>query len=93
VSLLHHQLLSIMPSRKKNKRQAPQTKKERNTQRRKRKTGLEHKAYQMGTLCGFELAQIMYNPEKDEYYVFMTTDQMQWNVDEIVSDPFIVCIP
>jgi hypothetical protein len=44
----------------------------------------------MGTLCGFELAQIMYNPEKDEYYVFMTTDQMQWNVDEIVSDPFIV---
>ncbi|KAH8650327.1 hypothetical protein BGZ60DRAFT_520547, partial [Tricladium varicosporioides] len=76
-----------MPSRRKNKRQAPQTKKERNTQRRKRKTGLEHKAYQMGTLCGFELAQIMYNPEKDEYYVFMTTDQMQWNVDEILARP------
>jgi WD40 repeat protein len=47
----------------------------------------EHKAYQMGTLCGFELAQIIYNPEKDGYYVFMTTDQIQWNVDEIVSDP------
>ena len=81
--------LSIMPSRKRNKRQAPQTKKERNTQQRKRKTGLEHKAYQMGTLCGFELALLMYNPEKDEYYVFMTTDQMRWNVDDIVSDPFI----
>jgi hypothetical protein len=70
----------------------PQTKKERNTQRRKRKTGLENKAYQMGRLCGFELALFMYNPEKDEHYVFMTTDQMQLNVDEIVSGPFLIVL-
>jgi hypothetical protein len=46
-------------------------------QQKKQKTNLEHKAYQIGTLYGFELAQIIYNPEKDEYYVFITTDQMQ----------------
>ncbi len=81
-----------MTSRKNNKRKGSQTKKERNTQRRKRRWGLEHKAYEMGELCGFELAQFMYNPEKDEYYAFMTTDQMSWNVEQIVSEPLIVML-
>ena len=76
---------SIMASRKNIKRKSAQTLKERNTQRRKRRWGLEHKAYEMGEFCGFELAQFMYNPEKDEYYAFMTTDQMTWNVEQIVS--------
>ncbi|KAF8862751.1 hypothetical protein BDZ45DRAFT_769052 [Acephala macrosclerotiorum] len=76
-----------MTSRKNNKRKGFQTKKERNTQRRKRRWGLEHKAYEMGELCGFELAQFMYNPEKDEYYAFMTTDQMSWNVEQILARP------
>jgi hypothetical protein len=44
----------------------------------------------MGRLCGFELALFMYNPEKDEHYVFMTIDEMQLNVDEIVSNPLVV---
>lgn len=74
-----------MASRKNIKRKSPQTQKERNTQRRKRRWGLEHKAYEMGEFCGFELAQFMYNPEKDEYYAFMTTDKMTWNVEQIVS--------
>ena len=46
----------------------------------------------MGRLCGFELALFMYNPEKDEHYVFMTTDEMQLNVEEIVSNPLIVVV-
>jgi hypothetical protein len=46
----------------------------------------------MGELCGFKLAQFIYNPEKDEYYVFMTTDQMSLNVEQIISEPFIVML-
>jgi hypothetical protein len=65
---------------------ADQTKKERNTQRRKRRWGVEHKAYEMGKLCGFEVALIMHNPENGEYYTFRTTDQTSWNMDQIVSE-------
>jgi hypothetical protein len=65
---------------------ADQTKKERNTQRRKRRWGVEHKAYEMGKLCGFEVALIMHNPENDEYYTFRTTDQISWNMDQIVIE-------
>jgi hypothetical protein len=80
-----------MASRKNIKRKSHQTPKERNTQRRKRRWGLEHKAYEMGEFCGFELAQFIYNPEKDEHYVFMTTDQMSWNVEQIVSKAIYSC--
>jgi hypothetical protein len=65
---------------------ADQTKKERNTQRRKRRWGVEHKAYEMGKLCGFEVALIMHNPENGEYFTFRTTDQTSWNMDQIVSE-------
>lgn len=65
---------------------ANQTKKERNTQRRKRRWGVEYKAYEMGKLCGFEVALIMRNPENDEFYTFRTTDQTSWNMDEVVSE-------
>ena len=47
---------------------------------------MEHKAYEMGKLCGFEVALIMHNPENGEYYTFRTTDQTSWNMDQIVSE-------
>ncbi len=71
---------------------AEQTKKERNTQRRKRRWGIEHKAYEMGKLCGFEVALIMYNPENGKYYTFRTTDQTSWNMNQIVSEPLEVML-
>jgi hypothetical protein len=62
-----------------------QTRKERNTQRRKRRWGVEHKAYEMGKLCGLEVALLMHNPENGEYYTFRTTDQILWDMGQIVS--------
>jgi hypothetical protein len=62
-----------------------QTRKERNTQRRKRRWGVEHKAYEMGKLCGLEVALLMHNPENGEFYTFRTTDRIRWNIDQIVS--------
>jgi hypothetical protein len=39
----------------------------------------------MGKLCGFEVALLMHNPENGEYYTFRTTDQILWDMGQIVS--------
>jgi SRF-type transcription factor (DNA-binding and dimerisation domain) len=65
---------------------ADQTKKERNTQRRKRKGGFENKAYEMWDLCGFQMLTVMENPETGEFYTFRTMKKLSWNIDQIVSE-------
>ena len=65
---------------------APQTKKERNTQRRKRKQGHDNKSYEMWDLCGFEVLTVMRNPEKDEFYTYRSMKKLTWNIDQIVSE-------
>lgn len=52
-----------------------QTQKERNTQRRKRRKGLFHKAYQLGKLYGLDVAVFIHNPDDGQYHTFRSTDQ------------------
>lgn len=65
---------------------APQTTKERNTQRRKRKEGHDNKSYDMWDLCGFEVLTLMRNPEKNQFYSFRTMENLTWNIHQIVSE-------
>ena len=65
---------------------APQTTKERNTQRRKRKEGYDNKSYEMWDLCGFEVLTVVRNPEKSQFYTFRTMEKLKWNIDQIVSE-------
>jgi hypothetical protein len=63
--------------------------KERNTQRRKRRRGVEKKTYEIGKLCGFDVALIMYNPDEDQYYMYLSTRRESWppSKEQIVSRP------
>src|SRR5436190_23477795 len=69
--------------------QRTRTIKERNTQRRKRRRGLKKKAYEIGKLCGFDVALIIYNPEVEQYYMYLSTRRESWppSREQIVSRP------
>lgn len=60
------------------------SKKERNTQRRKRRQGLEKKAYFLAKLCGFDVALLIYNPEQKIYHTFRSSDKKWPSVESIV---------
>ncbi|KAI9767710.1 MAG: hypothetical protein M1839_004371 [Geoglossum umbratile] len=66
---------------------AIQTKKERNTQRRKRKLGAAKKAHLLGMLCNLDVALIIYNPENRQYDTYRSTDRESWPLpmEQIVS--------
>ncbi|KAI9767640.1 MAG: hypothetical protein M1840_005511 [Geoglossum simile] len=66
---------------------AIQTKKERNTQRRKRKLGAAKKAHLLGMLCNLDVALIIYNPENGQYDMYRSTDRESWPppMEQIVS--------
>ena len=66
---------------------AIQTKKERNTQRRKRKLGAAKKVHLLGMLCNLDVALIIYNPENGQYDTYRSTDRESWPppMEQIVS--------
>lgn len=65
--------------------------KERNTQRRKRRTGLEKKAFFLSKLCGLDVALIIYNPESDSYYTFRSSERAWPDLPTIVSEAAHFC--
>ena len=67
------------------------TTKERNTQRRKRRIGLEKKAFFLSELCGLDVALLIYNPEEDSYYTFRSSERDWLDIPSIVSGHIHTC--
>jgi hypothetical protein len=69
------------------KRKEEQTKKERNTQRRKRKNGWLHKGHLLWEICDFEVAAYARNPETGQIYTYRSQDGVWFppSMEEIVS--------
>jgi hypothetical protein len=64
-----------------------QTRKERNTQRRKRKNGWFHKGHLLWEICDFEVAAYARNPETGQVYTYRSHDEVWFppSMEEIVS--------
>ena len=64
-----------------------QTRKERNTQRRKRKNGWLHKGHLLWEICDFEVAAYARNPETGQIYTYRSHDEVWFppSMEDIVS--------
>ncbi len=69
------------------KQKEEQTRKERTTQRRKRKRGWLNKTFELWHLCGFEFTACLRNPDSGQVTFFQTPDggSLPRSVQELVS--------
>ncbi len=69
-----------------------QTQKERQTQRRKRRTGFFHKAYQLEKLCGYEVLVMLCHPENRQYYIYKSSGRDSWPppMEQIASHLYLL---
>lgn len=65
--------------------------KRRTAQKLKRRRGVFRKSYQLGKLCGLNVAVIVHDPDDGQYYVYRSTDKESWPppLKEIVSLPLL----
>lgn len=63
------------------------TAKERNTQRRKRRTGLMKKAFFLSKLCELDVLLLIYDPESDSYNTFRSSERAWPDLATILSHP------